>query len=969
MPSARASIQWWSDWVHRKRIWTAALLAVLLPIGLLVVAAPAGAVAAPMVTKVTPTSGRTAAGTVVTVTGRNFTRVTAVRFGTTAATAISVRSSTSLTVHAPAHPAGTVDVRVSTAYGTSPASTGDRYVFVAPPVVSAVSPTSGKTAAGTRVTVTGRNFSHVTGVKFGTAAGNAISVASSTRLTVTAPAHSAGTVDIRVSTSYGTSAAVTADHYVFVAPPVISSISPTVGKSAGGTRVTITGTGFSRLTSVTFGGAAGMSLSVLASTKLQVTAPAHTAGRVDVRVIGQYGTSAIATADGYTYLAPPTAVTNLTATPGTNGAMVLTWSNPAGSNYNGTLIVYQQGTVAPPSPTAGQGSEQTDRLAHTATFALTPGTTYSFAVYSRDSLGGYGGRSTITAATGAAAVTWTTPVDPDTGGIRAVSCPTVSICLAADQDGNVVRWDGTAWSDPVYVGVFVEWNGQGLSCVSATWCVIVGSATYATYDGTGWSNARTVPSALSRFPASLPRSASVSAWTACRDSTAPHGRRRPQPGSVTALDSPTCRMFLANDVHFITRLNRQYTIFNGATFTAAQSLTAQVTALACGGTLCVAGDELGQVLTSTGGSLTPTATTGEQATGISCTSATFCMIVAAGIYRFDGTTTTLTSNEVSEQYVACGSPTTCWSVDGNDGGRRWDGHTWSETTLIDPFSGDAAHVDCPTAQFCLSIDGTGNAVTYNGSTWSKPRYLGLPNSALSCSSATSCMAVGTRYDPLTDVQTAVAARIDGATWSATSDISTALYFDKVSCPADGFCVATANDGDVAVFDNNTWTTASVDSGHSLQSVSCASRNFCLVGDDAGNVLIYSGSTWSAPQTIDAGQWISTMSCVSVSFCLAGDTAGRVVQYTGSAWTNPTPIAAGVGYLSTLSCVSTTFCMAGQARAATGAPLVYQFDGSTWQPVQDAVTTGKGTDFMVPYLTTVTCSTTELCAVGFEDNTS
>jgi hypothetical protein len=65
------------------------------------------------------------------------------------------------------------------------------------PRFTAVSPTSGKTAAGTRVSVTGRAFTGVRAVKFGAASGISIRVLSSTKLLVTAPAHVAEHVDVR----------------------------------------------------------------------------------------------------------------------------------------------------------------------------------------------------------------------------------------------------------------------------------------------------------------------------------------------------------------------------------------------------------------------------------------------------------------------------------------------------------------------------------------------------------------------------------------------------------------------------------------------------------------------------------------------------------------------------------------------------------------------------------------------------
>ena len=61
---------------------------------------------APAVTSVSPTSGSTDGGTVVTITGTDFTGATAVDFGSDAATAYTVNSSTSITATTPAECGG-----------------------------------------------------------------------------------------------------------------------------------------------------------------------------------------------------------------------------------------------------------------------------------------------------------------------------------------------------------------------------------------------------------------------------------------------------------------------------------------------------------------------------------------------------------------------------------------------------------------------------------------------------------------------------------------------------------------------------------------------------------------------------------------------------------------------------------------------------------------------------------------------
>lgn len=86
-----------------------------------------------------------------------------------------------------------------------------------------------------------------------------------------------------------------------VGPPTIKAVGPKQGPSEGGTRVKVTGTGFTHVTRVNFGATAGKRVRVVSSTLLRVTTPAHPAGRVHVRVVASAGTSAKASADHFTF--------------------------------------------------------------------------------------------------------------------------------------------------------------------------------------------------------------------------------------------------------------------------------------------------------------------------------------------------------------------------------------------------------------------------------------------------------------------------------------------------------------------------------------------------------------------------------------------------------------------------------------------------------------------------------------------
>lgn len=93
--------------------------------------------------------------------------------------------------------------------------------------------------------------------------------------------------------------------YITPSVPTLTYIAPTSGPTTGGNTVTITGTSFiSSNTTVSFGGSAATSVTVVSDTVITATAPSGT-GTVDVRVSTPFGTTSIVPADQYTYLIGP----------------------------------------------------------------------------------------------------------------------------------------------------------------------------------------------------------------------------------------------------------------------------------------------------------------------------------------------------------------------------------------------------------------------------------------------------------------------------------------------------------------------------------------------------------------------------------------------------------------------------------------------------------------------------------------
>ncbi|MGH3188896.1 MAG: IPT/TIG domain-containing protein [Streptosporangiaceae bacterium] len=253
----------------------------------------------PTVTGISPASGPAAGGTKVTISGSNLSGATGVGFGG-AAGRIVFDSGSQITVTSPAGTAGTVNVTVTTKGGTSGAV---HFTYVTPaPAVTGISPASGPAAGGTKVTISGTNLSGATGVSFG-GTGASISADSGTRITATSPAGTAGTVNVTVTTTAGTSATSSADYFTYTVPaPTVTGVRPDGGPTEGGTTVTILGDNLENATSVRFGGVAATIVSD-SDEVITVTSPSGE-GTVDITVTTAGGTSATSAADHFIYSEP-----------------------------------------------------------------------------------------------------------------------------------------------------------------------------------------------------------------------------------------------------------------------------------------------------------------------------------------------------------------------------------------------------------------------------------------------------------------------------------------------------------------------------------------------------------------------------------------------------------------------------------------------------------------------------------------
>jgi hypothetical protein len=272
------------------------------------------------VTGVSPGVGGGGGGTEVTLTGTDLAGATAVHFGPAASAGFTVNSRTSITAEAPPG-TGTVDVTVTTPAATTPVNPRDSFRYG--PSVTGIGPGKGPASGGTEVTITGANFTEVDAVRFGAEAAAQMTVNSQTSITAEAPP-GAGTVDVTVETTGGTSPTSAQDSFSYVPQPSIAALEPSAGPVASTIR--IKGSGLAGATGVSFGATPATSFSEPNGGEIAAVAPTGI-GVVDVRVTTVGGTSAVTAADRFTYTpsGPSPTITKLAPKkgPGVGGTRVV----------------------------------------------------------------------------------------------------------------------------------------------------------------------------------------------------------------------------------------------------------------------------------------------------------------------------------------------------------------------------------------------------------------------------------------------------------------------------------------------------------------------------------------------------------------------------------------------------------------------------------------------------------------------
>ncbi len=244
--------------------------------------------------KVLPPRGGSAGGTNVLLQGTGFLRdfsirgteakkVTSLKFGSNSVIDYQIIDDETLELRSPPGAAGPAHVVMTNPLGTF--TCNSCFTYFDELIVNGITPKEGPLAGGNEVTLDGQGFTPDVEVLFGVFSSPQVTFVSSKQLKVLVPrGQQADLVDLTVYNKNGVANARRV--YQYFDDLRIKAVAPLTGPLGGGTAVTLTGTGFSSVASVKFGGVDAASFTVLSDTGLTAVSPPGTAvGAVDLLVV------------------------------------------------------------------------------------------------------------------------------------------------------------------------------------------------------------------------------------------------------------------------------------------------------------------------------------------------------------------------------------------------------------------------------------------------------------------------------------------------------------------------------------------------------------------------------------------------------------------------------------------------------------------------------------------------------------
>jgi hypothetical protein len=325
---------------------------------------------------------------------------------------------------------------------------------------------------------------------------------------------------------------------------------------------------------------------------------------------------------------------------------------------------------------------------------------------------------------------------------------------------------------------------------------------------------------------------------------------------------------------------------------------------------------------------------------------------------------------------------------------------------------------CSSASACVAVGYYVNkagiqvvlAEAWNGTKWSIEKLPKIPGvlasafSAVSCTSASACTAVGV-YSDSPGVQVILVEVLSGTSWSIETapDVSGAQIssLSAVSCTSAKKCVAVGGSEDssgtvstlVESRKGTAWSivsspNASGGEGSVLNGVSCTSTSSCTsVGaynDSSGNEFTlaeaWNGTAWSIETTPNPsgaeGTLFKSVACTSTSSCTAvggydnssGAESSLAEDWNGSAWSLdavPNPVGTTFSAFGAVACASAQKCIAvGYSTGSSGQAVTLSegWNGTSWS-IQ---TTPNPSGALASAFAGVSCASAKVCsAVGLD----
>jgi hypothetical protein len=242
----------------------------------------------PQLLSLTPTSGPSAGGTLMTITGAHFLAGAAVTVDGSPATSVTVVSPTQITAVTTGGSVGAKDVRVINPDAQSAVIVGGFTYTIAelPPTLTGIFPSSGPFTGGTAVTLSGANFKNGALVTIDGNSASSVVVVSSVQITAVTPPGFVGARTVRViNPDHQSMSLIGAFTYIGpVSSPTVTGIAPSSGPVTGGTEIVIAGLNFQNGATVSIGGASALNVMVESATRMRAITPPGLLGPRDVVV-------------------------------------------------------------------------------------------------------------------------------------------------------------------------------------------------------------------------------------------------------------------------------------------------------------------------------------------------------------------------------------------------------------------------------------------------------------------------------------------------------------------------------------------------------------------------------------------------------------------------------------------------------------------------------------------------------------